>query len=43
MIPQRTSLVDQTAEAIRQMISSGQWVSVLPGEEALRVKPKNVS
>lgn len=38
MIPQRTSLVDQTAEAIRQMISSGQWVSVLPGEEALRVK-----
>ncbi len=34
--PRRISLVEQTVEAVRQLIAARQWTSELPGEEALR-------
>lgn len=36
LMPQRLSLVDQTVQLMRQLISEGQWAENLPGEEALR-------
>jgi DNA-binding GntR family transcriptional regulator len=37
-LPVRVSLVDQTVEMIRQLISSQRWTDLLPGEEAMRAQ-----
>lgn len=34
-LPKRTSLVSQTADALRQGITAGEWTDVLPGERLL--------
>jgi DNA-binding LacI/PurR family transcriptional regulator len=36
--PVRTSLVDQTVDLMRELITYQRWKDVLPGEEALRTK-----
>lgn len=32
MMPQRVSLIDQTADVIRERLNAGEWTSFLPGE-----------
>lgn len=36
--PLRTSLVDQTVDLMRELITYQQWKDILPGEEALRIQ-----
>ena len=37
-LPVRVSLVDQTVEMMRQLISNRRWTDFLPGEETLRIQ-----